>query len=56
LWYDEPDGRKENPLMKMLFGSKFCSIIIGAFAFMTVEPARPPRIASKIFWGSTPHI
>ena len=23
---------------------------------MTVEPARPPRIASKIFWGSTPHI
>jgi len=35
-------------------GFYFLPIIIGAFASITVEPARPPRIASNTFCGSTP--
>ena len=37
-------------------GLVVASIIMGALAFMTVEPARPPRMASNTSWGSTPAI
>ena len=35
-------------------GSTLSSIIIGTLAFITVEPASPPFIASNTHSGSTP--